>query len=121
MAAAPLWSPQQQSWLQAMGHAVYLHGSALAHPLESSTPAAAAPATVATDAARVARSPGRASSPPPTPEFAPAPPVASAAPVVEAVARPARRELPETPQGAPARRPRRRRYAPERKACCPRG
>lgn len=30
-AASPAlpWSPQQQAWLQAMGHAVYLHGGAL--------------------------------------------------------------------------------------------
>ena len=32
-ASTPVWSPQQQAWLQAMGYAVYLEGGALDAPL----------------------------------------------------------------------------------------
>jgi len=32
-ASTPLWSPQQQAWLQAMGYSVYLEGGALDAPL----------------------------------------------------------------------------------------
>ena len=34
----PVWSPQQQAWLQAMGYTVYLEGGALDAPLVAAAP-----------------------------------------------------------------------------------
>lgn len=34
----PVWSPQQQAWLQAMGYTVYLEGGALDAPLVAASP-----------------------------------------------------------------------------------
>lgn len=81
-AAAPLlWSSQQQTWLQALGHTVYLEGGALT--------AAFAPADVVPEppAARVPARPAPRSAAPAAPEFAPAP-APSAAPVAARKAAP---------------------------------
>ena len=53
------WSPQQQAWLQAMGHAVYLHGGAL-----EALPAVAEAPPVAPPLAEPVREPRRAPPPP---------------------------------------------------------
>jgi hypothetical protein len=84
----PVWSPQQQAWLQAMGYTVYLEGGALDAPLVAAAPVRDVVASFA-----------EVDSPaPPKPAPAPAPvrraPVSNApeAPVTTAtVAAPARR------------------------------
>lgn len=78
-ASTPVWSPQQQAWLQAMGYAVYLEGGALDAPLPQPQPQpqtrAAAPAAFeAAPAAAHTRAapPVRREAPPRLPPEAPA-------------------------------------------------
>ncbi len=75
-ASTPLWSPQQQAWLQAMGYAVYLEGGALDAPLPQPETRAAAPAFEAAPAAAPAPArvapPVRREAPPRLPPEAPA-------------------------------------------------
>ena len=52
-AAPPLWTPAQQSWLQAMGYTVFVDGS-----LEPATPEPAIELTAVPADARAARDPG---------------------------------------------------------------
>jgi len=87
-ASTPLWSPQQQAWLQAMGYAVYLEGGALDAPLPQ---AVARPAALA--AADVAAAPAPAAA-------RPAPPPRREAPA---------RTPPQAPATAPEARPAARR------------
>lgn len=87
-ASTPLWSPQQQAWLQAMGYAVYLEGGALDAPLPQAVARPAAPA-----AADVAAAPAPAAT-------RPAPPPRREAPA---------RTPPQAPATAPEARPAARR------------
>lgn len=83
----PLWSPAQQSWLQAMGYTVFVDAQvdevAASAPIELSV-AVAPPAPVAVVAApdAAAAAPPRRSAAPPSEPVAPAaaPPARSAAP-----------------------------------------
>lgn len=89
--AEPLWSDLQLSWLQAMGHTVYLDRSVpLAAPVQDDAPVREA-ATQAVP--RPARPP--AASPAPPRRSAPAASTASAAPAVVPAARRARVGLPD--------------------------
>ena len=78
----PVWTPEQQAWLQAMGYTVYLEGGAL------DAPPFAAP---------VAEAPALAAEPASPPQMAaPGKPVAAAAP------QQASQKAPDAPSTAPA-------------------
>ncbi len=87
-ASTPLWSPQQQAWLQAMGYSVYLEGGALDAPLPLPQPAARGARPPVPDAgpgaapapARAAPPPRRGLPPRMAPDAPAAPPLARPAP-----------------------------------------
>ncbi len=83
----PLWSPQQQAWLQAMGYGVYLEGGALDAPLPQAVARTAMPAAADIDAAPA---PAPVRTPPPPRREAPAP-TPPDAPATAPEARPAAR------------------------------
>lgn len=70
-ASTPLWSPQQQAWLQAMGYSVYLEGGALDAPLPQAVTRAAMPAAADVEAS-TAPVPGPTRMAPPPRREAPA-------------------------------------------------
>ena len=82
---APLWSAEQQAWLQAMGHMVYLEGGALHAPLPQAAPRQAPVMEAAEPAAapvrpRPAAPPRREAPAPVAPEPAAVIPAARAEP-----------------------------------------